>query len=92
MKEGLAKPEGPSMMGIEEAWAHMVLTDKTVDNYKKDRMMQIKHKAVHYPGQQICYSLPFCFVFALIARGSTQQGQSFDEIAFGILALQDLLY
>ena len=33
MKKGLEKPEGPTMMGIEEAWAHMVLTDKTVDNY-----------------------------------------------------------
>ena len=57
MKKGLEKPEGPTMMGIEEAWAHMVLTDKTVDNYKKDRKMQIRHKAVHYPGQQICFPL-----------------------------------
>ena len=51
MKKGLEKPEGPTMMGLEEAWAHMILTDRTVAQYKLDRKMQIKHKAVHYPGQ-----------------------------------------
>ena len=50
MKQGLEKPEGPTMMGLEEAWAHMILTDRTVAQYKLDRKMQIKHKAVHYPG------------------------------------------
>ena len=49
MKEGLEKPDGPKMMGIEECWAHMILTDKTVKQFQMDRNMQIRQKAVHYP-------------------------------------------
>ena len=41
MKKGLEKPEGPTMMGIEEAWAHMVLTDKTVDSYNLGQVLKV---------------------------------------------------
>jgi hypothetical protein len=41
------------MLGPEEMWAHMVLTDMTKDQYKQHRMLQIKQKAVHYPDYNI---------------------------------------
>ena len=45
----LENPEPPIMMTAEEAWSHMVLTDKTKEQYKMDRKMQKKRRAVHYP-------------------------------------------
>ena len=49
LRQALDRPEGPKMLGPEEMWAHMVLTDMTKDQYKQHRMLQIQQKAVHYP-------------------------------------------
>ena len=53
MREALKRPDGPIMLTPEEAWAHMVLTDQTKDNYKMERALQIKKKAKIYPDYNI---------------------------------------
>ena len=53
IREALKRPDGPIMLTPEEAWAHMVLTDQTKDNYKMERALQIAKRAKIYPDYNI---------------------------------------
>jgi hypothetical protein len=53
IREALKRPDGPIMLTPEEAWAHMVLTDQTKDNYKMERALQIKKRGKIYPDYNI---------------------------------------
>ena len=53
IREALKRPDGPIMLTPEEAWAHMVLTDQTKDNYKMERAIQILKRAKFYPDYNI---------------------------------------
>ena len=53
IKEALKKPKGPIMLTPEQAWAHMVLTNRTKEQYKLDRKLQKAHNALIYPDYNI---------------------------------------
>ena len=53
IREALKRPDGPIMLTPEEAWAHIVLTDQTKDNYKMERALQIAKRAKIYPDYNI---------------------------------------